>query len=148
MNLEKYPYVSKSDHQAFFFKSSGPKGIIKKGVLFRRISERNDNIYNISFGDWNEVRSRINDRVISNNGDREKVLATVALIILEFSAYFPHRLIYMEGSTASRTRLYQMGINKHYAEISNIFDVIGCRNGTWEIFKWNRNYEAFVMIRK
>jgi len=148
MNIEKYPYVSKSNHLAYFFKSSGPKGTLKKGVLFRRISDRNNNIYNLSFGDWDENKSGIADRVITNNGDREKVLATVALIVLEFSAYFPSRLIYIEGSTASRTRLYQMRINKYFAEINDIFLVVGYKNEIWEIFSPSRNYEAFVIIRK
>jgi hypothetical protein len=34
-------------------------------------------MYNLGFGDYNEITGLIDDKVITNNGDREKVLATV-----------------------------------------------------------------------
>ena len=88
MNMEKYLFVSKNNHQVFTFNSCGPKRTIKKVVSFSKIKVWNENIYNLSFGDWDEINQEICDKIISNNGDREKVLATVALTVLEFSLHF------------------------------------------------------------
>jgi hypothetical protein len=37
-----------------------------------------DNFFNLSFGDWNEELQKLDDSTRSNNGDRDKVLTTVA----------------------------------------------------------------------
>jgi hypothetical protein len=55
----------------------------------------------------------VDDSIRSNNGDRDKVLATVAFTALDFTDEFPEALIVMEGSTSARTRLYQMGIGNN-----------------------------------
>lgn len=146
MNIEKYLFISKDNHQAFAFNSCGPKGTIKKVVLFSQINEWDENIYNLSFGDWDEIKQEIDDKVISNNGDREKVLATVAATVLEFSKHFPKTLIYVKGSTESRTRLYQIGISNYLGEINEFFDIYGFRNGDLEKFRTGRTYEAFFII--
>ena len=83
MNMEKYLFVSKNNHQVFTFNSCGPKGTIKKVVSFSKIKVWNENIYNLSFGDWDEALQEINYEVNSNNGDGKMVLATVALTTLE-----------------------------------------------------------------
>ena len=49
---------------------------------------------------------------ISNNGDAEKILATVVAAVYAFYDQYPTVWILLTGSTASRTRLYQMAINK------------------------------------
>lgn len=148
MNIEKYSHVSKSNHQAFEFISIGPKGLIKKVVTFRKIEEWGEDIYNLSFGDLDEHKQKINDQITSDNGDREKVLATVAAIVLEFSGYFPEKHICFEGSTYARTRLYQMKISHYYSEIYKLYDIYGFREGTWQEFKSGRNFEAFLISRK
>jgi hypothetical protein len=145
MNLEKYLYVSKSDHKTFLFESVGPKGTIKKRVIFSLINKQFGDIYNLSFGDRYHTKSRINDKAISNNGDRTKVLATVALTALEFFKHFPDAIVYIEGSTPSRTRLYQMEISAHLMEIYAFFDIYGLKNGKFEKFRTGTNYEAFLI---
>jgi len=144
----RYPIESKPDHQSFEFDSLGSKGRIKKVVLYTQLKELNENIYNLSFGDWDESSQEINYEVNSNNGDGKMVLATVALTALEFSKHFPEAIIHIKGSTSSRTRLYQMGINSYFMEINELFHIIGFKNSAWEIFEPNRNYEAFVIKRK
>ena len=63
--------------------------------------------------------------MISNNQDAERVLATVASTVIDFTDHYPDVIIYAEGSTDSRTRRYQMGINKYWSEIDPIFEVFG-----------------------
>jgi hypothetical protein len=72
------------------------------------------------------------DTVFSNNGDGDKILATVAKIIFDFTAKYPEALIFIKGSTITRTRWYQMGINRHWGEIEKIFYFQGYCNNHWE----------------
>jgi len=68
--------------------------------------------YNLCFGDWNEKTQSIDDSSVTNNGDIEKVLATVASIVLNFTIFFPEAVVHAEGRSLARTRRYQMAINK------------------------------------
>jgi len=146
MNIEKYEYVSKTNHQAFSFISSGPNGLIKKIVSFREMKEWGKHFYNLGLGDWDEAKQIVNDQVTCNNGDREKVLATVAAITLTFSGHFPEAFIYIKGSTKSRTRLYQMRIAGYYIQIGKIYEVYGFRNERWEEFRPEINFESFLLL--
>ena len=67
-------------------------------------------LFNIGFGDKNLETGDIDDKVVSNNGDSDKVLATV--VVYTFTDLNPETLIYATGSTKARTRLYRMGISK------------------------------------
>ena len=145
MNLEKYPVVADHDHITYEFLSDGPNGSIKKVVFYQKLEE---NIFNLAFGDWNEREQRINDKVRSNNNDRDKVLATVASTIIDFIKYHPNAVLLAQGSTSARTRLYQMGILEYLDEIGQLFDIIGFTNGTWEPFRKSINYEEFALKAK
>jgi hypothetical protein len=99
-------------------------------------------------GDWLEAEDRLSDTVVSNNMDREKVLATVAAIVVDFTASIPHAVIFAEGNTPSRNRLYQMGISANWQVIDEYFDLHGFKDDKWERFQKNRNYESFLLRRK
>ena len=145
MTLERYPYYANPDFFDFEFESEGPKGTVKKIARFSSIGT---NLYNFGFGDLDEATGDISDDVVTNNGDGEKVLATVAGIIYDFTAKIAEAAIFIQGTTPSRTRWYQMGINKNWEEIGRIFEVFGRRNGQWEHFTKGPNYEAFIGRRK
>lgn len=145
MKYPKYPVIASPDHHMYLFFSEGPKGKIPKGVIYSRIE---GNLYNLSFGDWDQVLQRLDDSSRSNNGDREKILATVAYTTLDFTDKFRGVQIFIEGSTTARTRLYQMGIAGNLLEINIDFTVEGYRNKKWEYFQSGRNYEAFLIERK
>ena len=105
MNLDHYTLFT-TDFQDYEFYSEGPQGRIKKVVRYRRIS--NDPItFNLAFGDENE--GVISDTIVSDNQDKDMVLFTVANTINAFCDHYGNHFIYAEGSTAARTRLYQMG---------------------------------------
>jgi len=148
MHLERYNYFT-NDYQAYEFFSEGPKGRIRKLVIFTKIPETEPSIYNLAFGDAHPVTGELDDAVISNNEDRDIVLATVANTIATFCDYYGNHYIYAEGSTASRTRLYQMGITSLWNEISADFEVYGLKDSTWKLFvPYSLNYEAFLVRRK
>jgi hypothetical protein len=147
MNYEKYIFTVDETATTFNFISEGPKGNIKKRIQFQ--STERKNLYNLAFGDVNEATDDINDIVVTNNHDSEKVLATVANAVIEFMKYYPFAGIYAEGSTTSRTRLYQMGISKNLEEIKTLFDIFGLTNDDkWGEFEKNIAYSAFYIKRK
>ncbi|HEY4151452.1 MAG TPA: hypothetical protein VGM41_21080 [Chitinophagaceae bacterium] len=148
MNLERYEYSKKQTFKDYFFYSEGPKGRIKKAVRFVFYPAKGVPCYNVRFGDWDEENNCINDQSVTNNGDTEKVLATVGAVIMDFTAIFNEALVYATGSTQARTRRYQMGINKMWDEIEEIFDVYGQIGIFWELFRKNINYDAFIVKRK
>ena len=124
-NLEKYEFYTSVNFLDYEFYSRGPKGVIRKIVRYRQLFSDNTSYFNLGFGDWNEYENRINDFVATNNGDSEKVLVTVAYTVVQFTEYYPDAIMYAEGSTPSRTRLYQMGINKFWNEIEQDFNLYG-----------------------
>jgi len=85
---------------------------------------------------------------ISNNADRDKVLATVASSVLDVIDHFGNVAIYAKGSTPARTRLYQMGINANIKEIESIFDILGLTAHGWQKVQQGINYTAFLVTRK
>jgi hypothetical protein len=143
VNLKKYPFTCSEDRLVYYFESIGPKGVIKKIVKYSSI-DNNDLYFNLAFGDLNETTGQVEDRVVSGNGDVEMILATIATIVMEFMSYYPSKRIFMEGSTRSRTRLYQIGIAKNWKEIGLLLDIFGYRDGIWDPFKINVNYSAFA----
>ena len=147
MNYPKYQLKAERNLTTFEFVSVGRKGNIKKVVLFRETNLKG--VFNLGFGDKNEATNDVDDLAISDNGDSEKVLATVASTVYAFYTKFPDALIYIVGSTPTRTRLYQIGISKNLPEISDDFYIYGQINeDDWEDFTVNKNYLAFLIQKK
>ncbi|HWB92105.1 MAG TPA: hypothetical protein VG605_09640 [Puia sp.] len=113
MYIEQYTLVKNPSGNFYSFESIGPKGRIKKMVQYHRIQGYPPHVFNLSFGDWDEAENRIDDEIVTDNHDRDKILATVAATVILFTSDFPYAVIYIEGSTPARTRLYQMGIAKY-----------------------------------
>ena len=142
MRLPKYQLKSDDELFSYQFISEGPKGLIVKRIQFTLINE--DGIYNLAFGDKNPVSGEIDDFAISNNGDSEKVLATVIAAVYAFFDKHPSSWIYAVGSTSTRTRLYRMGITKYFDEMRADFKIYGEYNGEWEPFEKGKDYTAFL----
>lgn len=145
MHLDRYSVQTSDDYKFYEFYSEGPKGRIKKVIYYQRLKHLGQNFFNLAFGDWIESDKRVDDKKITNNNDRQKILATVASTVVEFINHYPGAFIYVEGSTPSRTRLYQMGIAAYLVEISKRFAIYGYRVGDWEAFQPGHNYEAFAV---
>ena len=79
MNLPKYPLASSDKMMTFEFISEGPRGLIHKLVRFQPTNLKG--VYNLAFGDKDHTTGEIDDTVISNNEDSEKVLATVVATV-------------------------------------------------------------------
>lgn len=148
MNLDRYSFETNKSFLDFEFESDGPKGKIKKVVRFSPQNANGITYFNLGFGDVNPETGSIDDLSKSNNGDREKILATIAHIVLAFTEHFPDVMVYAQGSTASRTRLYQIGISNNFDEINPILKVYGFSGSGWHPFEKGMNYEAFLVSRK
>ena len=146
MKLPKYSLASSDSLMTFEFVSEGKKGLILKLVQYQPTNLKN--IYNLAFGDKDHTTGNIDDTVISNNGDSEKVLATVVATVYAFTDKYPNVWIYATGSTKSRTRLYRMGITKFLSEVNEDFEVLGELNDEWETFRKDVEYEGFLVRRK
>ena len=95
MKYDKYQLKSGNKLLLFEFISVGPKGRIKKIVQY---SETNlKDYYNLGFGDKDEKTGQISDVVITNNGDSQVVLATVASTVYAFTDKNPDAWIYARG---------------------------------------------------
>jgi hypothetical protein len=146
MNLPKYQLKSTDKLTSYEFVSEGPKGLIVKLIQFTLINK--DEVYNLAFGDKDLITGDIDDSAISNNGDSDKILATVVGAVYAFCDKNPEAWILAVGSTASRTRLYQIGVAKHYQDISEEFEIYGQVEEGWELFELGKNYMAFLAKRK
>lgn len=146
MDLNKYEFFVSQDYLEYVFYSVGPKGNIKKGIRYSKISDT-PITYNLAFGDI-DMSGALDDVVISNNQDRDIILATVAGSIHLFCNHHGNHFLYVEGSTPSRTRLYQMSIAKFWNDIREDFDVFGFTDEQWSPFHRLINYEAFLIKRK
>lgn len=117
MKYDKYYIEASPSLLRFEFHSDGPKGRIKKQVVFKAF-ENNLDVFNLGFGDV-DASGEINDTASSNNNDSQKVLATVALTLFKFYENHPDAYVFVTGSTKARTRLYRMGISNNLEEIMN-----------------------------
>ena len=91
MQLEKYEYRALEHFISYVFDSVGPRGRIRKAVKYQPMDwdVNGKTVMNLLFGDWNEEDQKIDDSTVSDNNDRDKVLATVAATVLEFIEAWP-----------------------------------------------------------
>lgn len=146
MKIDKYPVIIGETSMVFEFVSEGIRGSITKLVIY--IETHLHNFYNLGFGDKDESTGQIDDEVITNNGDSEKVLATVASTLYIFMDKFPDAMVFATGSTKARTRLYRIGISNNLAEIQKDFDVYGLVENAWKPFEKQIEFRAFLVTKK
>ncbi len=132
MHLDKYKVEISNASTKFDFTSEGHLGRIEKSIQYEEMQK---GIYNLGFGNKHPITEEINDTIITNNGDMEKILATVAFSIYIFTEKNPNIWIYVTGSSQSRIRLYRMAINKYQKEINEDFLVYTSTDGNeWYMF--------------
>ncbi|SEJ14604.1 hypothetical protein SAMN05216327_106324 [Dyadobacter sp. SG02] len=146
MHYDQYEITKGETAMTYEFVSQGPKGSIKKVVIYS--PRALDNVFNLGFGDKNEETGQLDDCVATNNGDSVKVLATVASTVYLFTNLFPNALIAATGSTPSRTRLYRAVISNNLETIKQDFEVFGLLGDEWETFCTDKDYQAFLIRRK
>ena len=146
MKLDRYELKAGKNLFTYEFTSVGPNGRIPKLIQF--MPTNYEDLYNLAFGNKHSETGQIDDLAISNNGDSERILATVVANIYVFTDKYPDAWIQATGSTKARTRLYRMGIAKYWEDANNDFYILGQINSEWEQFVIGIDYEAFAVNRK
>jgi hypothetical protein len=124
MKYEYYPAAYITDDLSIFeFISSGKRGNIRKRILFQPTDFHG--VYNLAFGDLN-AEGGIDDQIVTDNGDRNRILATIVRSIDLYTAKYPRRWVYFKGNTNGKTRLYRMAVTLHFEELSAKFEIY-CR---------------------
>lgn len=127
---------------AFEFISTGPKGDIRKVIQF--VPMRIHNVFNLAFGD-RRADGTIDDNIISDNKDRNKILATVGRAVLDYTQRYPDRYVYFMGSSPERNRLYRMAISTRFDELSKFVSIwVFMENNTMEPFQKQSVYTGFL----
>ena len=147
MNYPRYEYATEDELNIFEFVSVGNKGKVTKIVQYTEMTIKG--YYNLGFGDLDIETKEINDEIVTNNGDGQKVLATVVSTVYSFTGKNPDAYIYATGSNEARTRLYRMGITNNLQELKKDFHVYGLRNDqVFEHFIVGEDYLGFLVTRK
>ena len=141
-----YSVDASPDFQTFEFVSTGVKGNITKVVRYSEINIKG--FYNLGFGDKDPITGFLSDSTVTNNGDSQKVLATVAKTLYVFTDNYPHVTVIATGNTQARTRLYRMGITNNLKAIEKDFIILGLTETNWEPFRKNITYGAFLVRKK
>lgn len=147
MEWEMYELNRKSSF-VYIFYSEGPKGRIPKVIRFQRLDDLGRNTFNLAFGDLDEVHDKFDDKTVSNNGDLQKILHTVAKVVIDFLDSRPDAIILIKGSTDSRTRLYQMRIAGFLTHVIQQFEILGEVKDEWLPFQKGINYKRFLIYKK
>lgn len=148
MFLKPYELEANKDFTSFKFISIGVKGRISKIIQFIPIGIVSEAVFNLAFGDKVAGTEDYDDAIVSDNGDAEKILITIAHTVFRFTNRNPGCWIYARGGSPSRNRLYRMGISKYLDVISKDFRVMGEVKEDWELFSPGKNYSAFLFKRK
>ena len=147
MNKERYIVSIDANSEIYEFSSIGRNGKIAKIIQYSPI-DADRHFFNLGFGDKDLLTGKIDDLSVSNNGDTQKILATVAATVVHFTGCYPAVWVFAAGSTPARTRLYRIGITKYLKEINHQFEIEGLTNEGWQSFEVGVNYNAFLVKRK
>lgn len=148
MKYERYlPVYEADDLSLLEFMSIGKYGMIKKRVMFTKMEIKG--MYNLAFGNIG-MNGNLDDEIISDNGDRNEILATVALAVDRYTQRYPRRWVYFRGNTPAKTRLYRMAIGLNLWELSKKFEIFVEVDGEDDFVLFQRNMvvEGFLIRRK
>lgn len=143
-NFYKELYIKES-YGVYEFFSIGKKGAILKRIEFKVTDY--ENVYSLRFGDVN-LDGELDDLIISDNGDKDKVIVTVIQVISTYLEYYPDRFVYFSGSTKERTRLYRIIISTNYADFTKKFNVFSQTDTGMIPFQKNIEAKGFLIHRK
>ncbi|MFM2376587.1 MAG: hypothetical protein RLZZ165_1684 [Bacteroidota bacterium] len=151
MNYPRHVHVENSrDFRTFRFLGTGSNRTSQKIVQFTPTGRRG--IYNLALGDQVDGKY-FDDFSMNENGDCDKVLASVVSTVHVFLDRYPRRTVVFHGSTPARTRLYRRAVHHASSELEKVFDIMGLvplEEGRLGLRKYEPelNYVAFLVRRK
>jgi hypothetical protein len=144
MNHPWYQFTTHRQSLRFNFVSVG-KTSIQKAVIFESLE--GDHIFNLAMGDVDD-QGELDVFSKSDNGDMQMVFATVIQIVKVFFKEKPNALIFIEGSTPARMRLYQIVIERELRDLEAYFIIHGFRDSEFELFRRNANFSVLAISLK
>ena len=145
MDYKPYKLNVNEESTRFQFQSIGKRGIFEKVISIKPFSE---SVQNLALLDYDPITNEESDISVTDNGDMPEVLATTLMAINMFFEKYPDQFIYFKGSTKSRTRLYQISINKAYSDIQNNLVIYGWCNEGWKNFEPTLSFESFLLGKR
>lgn len=147
MNKEPYEFQIKpfdnEDIIAYTFISVGKHGNIVKMVAFQLLYA---NIYNLALVDYDEASGRIDDEVVSDNGDMSQVLSTTWAIMLFFLTNFHEKSVLIHGNTDIKQKLYHRLIANNLLVLKQQYSVLGVSSiGESEAFDSLKTYQSIII---
>ena len=146
MKPGSYPLNSTRNKKRYEFISEGPKGQIPKAIIFDATAI--EGVYELSFGDVIEEDRKIDVSSISDNGDLNKVIATVINSVYDFTESHPEAKIIFTCSSESRNRLYRIAINRNYEQLNQDFQIFGVEDNQLVPFEPSKNFVVFLIVRR
>jgi hypothetical protein len=144
MNKESYTLFSPEEN-IYYFESKGANGLIIKAVFF---NEYEPNVYNMALMDYDISLDQYSDMSSSNNGDMSKVLTTVAEIVHDYLQHNPINIVYFEGNTALKNKLYNRIIKNNYEFFANFYEIRGKKGDSQEFYSIDCQYDGFYIYKK
>lgn len=140
---ESYPLITDEKREVFIFESVGPKGRVRKIVIFDQIRA---DLWNLGFGDL--LEQGWDDAVITNNGDLVRVISSVAQATYKFSEKWPERKILISPVDEKRKQLYNTIFKRRYHEIMAIFEIKGLQGKKLQNYDPHTYFDLFLLSRK
>lgn len=133
------------DLTVYEFYSVGPNGRIRK-LIKLSLMQRVPLIFSLEPGDaLNEVE--INLLSVTDNKDTDIILLSATQAIIEFLNERNEALVFFEGITSARTRLFQIWITRVLNQYSDFISIEGRIKNQWRPFEKGVLFDAFL-IRK
>lgn len=166
-------FENKTKKIRYFFESKGDKSLTKviEYSQFRKIKGKD--IYNLGFGDYDEVTGNFFDDSNSNNGDMRQVFNTVLSTVPKFFKINPDSAIWVQGSDSSdkfiktckencrkkcvdndcknknkRIRTYRYYIDRNFKELSKEYTFFGVLNGEALKYVPQNEYVGVLVFKK
>lgn len=118
---ELIPIIETNEKVEYEFVSIGKKEIIKR-VTFEILEE---NIFVLTFGDYNSRTNKITMNILNENGDVMKILASVFRAIDHFFIKRNKDVVLFWGYDKPRRKYFSKFISYKYSEISIKYQVFG-----------------------
>lgn len=119
MNKKAYHLYSPVEN-FYIFTSQGKNGDIQKAIAFQEIEM---GLYNLALVDYHPETQSWSDVAHSNNGDLPKIMATVVQVIKFFLENRPTSIVYLEGNTKAKQKLYNRIVANYHSEFSEEFTI-------------------------
>jgi hypothetical protein len=104
-----------------------------------------DNFYNLAFGDFQHQNEILDDLIVSDNQDTAKILAAVASTLFDFFQHYEGTIVFAQGCTHSRNRIYRRYLSQFLDIITENFMLLGELDGEVERFQKGKDYTSFYI---